>query len=68
MVYKKGHEKLRERMRRRGVNIKRLSEVLGVSDSTLSKKLRKTHTFAWWEVVKICEFLELKNPFNWFEV
>ena len=64
---RKGHEKLRLKMFSMGYNITKLADEMGVSNESLSAKLRGESSFKWWEVAKICRILDLKNPLNWFD-
>lgn len=65
---RKGHEKLRLKMFSMGYNITKLAAEMGINKVSLADKLRGATSFKWWEVAKICRILDLKNPFNWFEV
>lgn len=65
---RKGHEKLRLKMFSMGYNISKLAAEMGINRERLSTKLKGESSFKWWEVAKICRILDLKNPFNWFEV
>ena len=50
----------------KNVNRSKLADALGITRSTLWRKLQGERAFTWWEVAAICRWLGCKNPLELF--
>lgn len=58
--------KIRAKIKEKGMNQKEVAKLMGISSNSLSRKLLGTREFSLSEVVSLCEILELDDAQNIF--